>query len=368
MGLNPETPGVDQLNAHAVLLSKPEDGLLVLGFEDINRQIGGDHDFNDVLIAIQVTPFTAVERSQVVSLNSVADSDKDGVPDSLDAFPTDPSRASRRYYPSATTFGHLLYEDMWPRQGDYDLNDLVVGYRVTEELNAKDQVVGIKLFYDLMARGAYYPNGFALHLPGIPRDLIQTVDGQGNPTTTLRIGDGKAEPLLPESGQREAVFVLGNDVNALTQTGFSSGDCFYFNTVKTCPYMQPVRLTAEIQFAKPVVKSGSPPYDPFIFSTRHRGREIHLVDQAPTDLADPRLFGQADDRSDPSLGRYYRTQKNLIWALDIPEALDHPLERRDLVSVYPAFANWAESNGRQATDWFFWQRDESGVFLRPKNP
>ena len=56
MGLNPEKPGKDNLNAHTVLLSKPEDGLLVLAFEDMNRTSG---------------------------------SDKDGVPDYLDAFPKD---------------------------------------------------------------------------------------------------------------------------------------------------------------------------------------------------------------------------------------------------------------------------------------
>jgi len=42
-GLNPEKPtvAVPNLNAHTVLLSKPEDGLLVLGFEDMNRTAGG---------------------------------------------------------------------------------------------------------------------------------------------------------------------------------------------------------------------------------------------------------------------------------------------------------------------------------------
>jgi hypothetical protein len=37
MELNPEKPGTDNLNAHTVLLSKPKDGLLILGFEDMNR-------------------------------------------------------------------------------------------------------------------------------------------------------------------------------------------------------------------------------------------------------------------------------------------------------------------------------------------
>lgn len=367
MGLNPEKPGQDQLNAHTVLLSKPEDGLLVLGFEDLNREFGGDHDFNDVLIAIQVTPFTAVERSQVVALNNDADNDRDGVPDYLDAFPTDPLRASRRYYPSVTTFGYLMFEDSWPRQADYDLNDLVVAYRVTEELNAKEQVVGMKLFFDLVARGAAYSNGFAVHLPGIAASLIQAQDAAGNALTTLQVADQAPVPLVSEKGQTEAVFIIANDVNKLTPTGVTTGDCVFFNTSNACPYHEPVRLTADIRFTKPLARVGTPPYNPFLFATYNRGREIHLVDQVPTAKADPRWFGTYDDRSDPVAARFYRSAKNLVWAIDIPEAIDHPIERRDLVSVYPAFANWAESNGVKARDWFFWGHDESGVFRRPKN-
>jgi hypothetical protein len=95
--LNPEKPTASDpnLNAHTVLLSKPEAGLLVLGFEDLNRA-GGDHDFNDVLIAIQVTPFSAIDRTQVQALvkTVVLDSDGDSIPDTLDAFPSGPG-ASR---------------------------------------------------------------------------------------------------------------------------------------------------------------------------------------------------------------------------------------------------------------------------------
>ena len=257
-----------------------------------------------------------------------------------------------------------MYEDNWPNTGDYDLNDLVVGYRITEELNAKDQVVGLKLYYDLIARGAAYANGFALHLPGITADQIQTVDGSGAPTTSLQVGDKAPSPLRPESGQAEAVFILAHNVNTLTPTGATGGDCAFFNTSNACKYQQPVRLTAEIRFAKPLARAGVPPYNPFLFATYNRGREVHLIDQVPTAKADPRYFSTGDDRSDPQAAKYYRSSRNLPWAIDLPEAIDHPVERRDLVAVYPAFADWAESNGQKAVDWFFMQRDETGIFRK----
>lgn len=65
--LNPE-PAQNNLDAHAVLFVDREHELLVLGFEDLNRNnssnnnwsITSDDDFNDVIIAIKVTPFSAI--------------------------------------------------------------------------------------------------------------------------------------------------------------------------------------------------------------------------------------------------------------------------------------------------------------------
>jgi LruC domain-containing protein len=361
MELNRENPGKDNLNAHTVLLSKPEDGLLVLGFEDMNRESSSDDDFNDVLLAVQVTPFSAVERSGLSSFNTNIDSDKDGVPDYLDTFPDDPTKAARRYYPSATGQGSLVYEDTWPIKGDYDLNDLVVGYRVLEEVNAKGQVVDVKLFYDIIARGALNYNGFAVHLPGIASDRIATADEKGLPSTTIQIGDKEPTALASEDGQEEAVFILAGNVNNLTNTG-EKGDCAYFNTVSNCAYHDPVRITAEIHFKEPLDKVGIPPYNPYIFGTFNRGREIHLLNQPPTGKANPKLFGTADDASDPGAGSYYHTKDNLVWALDVPDLLEYPVEKRDLATVFEEFAIWAESNGRKASDWFYQMRDENGVY------
>ena len=149
--LNPEAPSAQDLNVHTVMLKDASDATdgyqrLVIGFEDINRETGGDHDFNDVVLAIHVTPRVAIQniatlQQLVASTDLDGDGDGDGVKGALDEFPADAARAFSRYYPGADSWGTLAFEDQWPQRGDYDMSDLVVRYRSREIMNSARQVV-----------------------------------------------------------------------------------------------------------------------------------------------------------------------------------------------------------------------------------
>jgi LruC domain-containing protein len=362
--LNPEKPTVadPKLNAHTVLLSKPENELLVLAFEDMNRTAGSDNDFNDVVIAIKVTPFSAVDRSQVQPLVKpvvpvVVDTDGDGIPDALDAFPLDPTRAARKFYPSATGFGSLAFEDLWPKKGDFDMNDLLVAYRTVEVLNAQNQVVDLKLMYEIRARGAGSDNGFGIHFPGVSRDAIDPA------ATTLSLNNQAPVPLPVEGGQTEAVFILSPNVTLLTNTG-QPFPCSMMNTVAKCGRTPAVPMELDIHFKQPLTQGqlGNTPFNPFIYRTTQRGLEIHLVDHPPTAKVNPKLFGTLDDTSNPAQGRYYRTAANEPWALDVPETWRYPTEWNNIAWAYPNFAIWAASGGTTATDWYVSKVVEPLVF------
>ncbi len=368
--LNPETPSNDgnsHLNAHTILLSKPESNLLILGFEDAFRHpsnkdkdkpLRSDDDFNDVLIAIKISPVSKVDLTQVEVLDpAVGDSDGDGIRDDIDAFPTDPERAGRRFYPSATGFGYLAFEDNWPSKGDFDMNDVVMAYRAIETLNARNEVTDLKLIYEIRARGGSSNSGFGIHLPGIPRERIKTAQ------TTLKVGQQAPVALPTETGQTDAVFILSPKVNDLTQTG-ERWPCAFFNTVNSCVRRAPVPLVAEIHFTQPLSAGqlGNAPYNPFIYRSHTRGREVHLVDHPPTARADLRLFGTGDDASNPAAGRYYRTANDLPWALDVPESWRYPAEWNDIADAYPSIAPWAVSGGQSATDWYLNAINEKLVF------
>jgi LruC domain-containing protein len=152
--------------------------------------------------------------------------------------------------------------------------------------------------------------------------------------------------LVPEAKQREAVVILAPSVNTLTKTGLT-GRCAFFNTFNECPRKPAVPVVATLRFDPPLAPNqlGAAPYNPFIYKNRYagagRGREIHLVDHPPTDLVDPKLFGTSADASEPSAGRYYRTNGGEPFALDIPETWRYPVEWSDLKLAYLNFATWA---------------------------
>ena len=361
---NPE-PVTNNLNAHTVLLSDPADSILALGFEDQNRNGASDHDFNDVIMVITVTPDTAIDRSSINALDVNIDTDGDGVPDALDVYPKDPERAFRKFYPSATGtgFGYLAFEDNWPRKGDYDMNDLVVAYRVIETQNAKKEVTDLTLTYRLVGRGAQYANGFGVHFPAIAASNIKATAVDAPEPTNITVGSNAPQLLTPEAGQTDAVFIITPNASLLTPS--AGAGCSFFNTLVGCPYNKPIEIIANIQLKSPQASVGTAPYNPFIYINGNRGMEVHLVDHPPTAKADLAQFGQFDDASQPAQGRYYRSVNNHPWALEVPEDWFYPREQKQISVAYPGFAGWVESGGVNNKDWYLTNINQNYIYKAP---
>ena len=132
---NPEAD--PELRKHLAVLWHEEEQRIVLGFEDLPRESAQcDHDFNDVVFVLESNPVTALDTDNIRNLPGRTDTDGDGVADNNDAFPNDPERAFRRYFPGRNSTVTLAYEDLFPVRGDYDFNDLVLSARFVETLDA----------------------------------------------------------------------------------------------------------------------------------------------------------------------------------------------------------------------------------------
>jgi len=341
-----------ELKAHTVLLYDEASQSVAIGMEDMLRtRSSADHDFNDIVFSLRANPPEAIDASRLNPVPEIVDSDGDGVLDAFDAYPKDPERAFNKQTPSGKSpaFYTLAFEDNWPRQGDYDMNDLVVHYRQSEILNAAGQIKDLVLEGQIMARGAELHNAFAIEWTGINPGAL----AQATLTTS-----GPSRQLQPESGQQYLVMNLVQDAS---KSAPGTAGCRFFNTQSHCPIQGASGFTLKMTFstAQDPLKVKM---NPFIYRKDQRGHEVHLPNHPPTSLADTRLFGQGDDASSPAQGRYYLTQNNLPWALHIPDTWHHPEEGKPISSAYLDFKPWAESAGKQQLDWYRGQRQNALIY------
>ncbi len=341
-GLNAETQA--SLKPHTVLFYDQVTHSAVLGMEDILRTNAScDHDFNDVLITVNSNPVEAITSSLLRPLPSPSDRDKDGVLDANDDYPDDPARAFNITYPSKDNWGTLAFEDMWPTQGDYDMNDLVMRYQITQVEDSQGRVKDLEMTMQIQARGASRTSGFGVELTNVVPSALDSA--------TMTINDKTAVAIPPETGQPYLTWIFFDNASyyAPTPTGYS-----FYNTEIYAPKQDGPVFKLKMTFKNPPARAtlGAAPYNPFIFSSVDRGIEVHLPDYPPTKLARVALFGTGDDTSKPSSKRYYKTAKNLPWALHIAENWHHPLEKTMITVAYPNFAPWAESAGKSNLNWY----------------
>lgn len=300
-------------------------------------------------IIVKTFPIKINDLGSVVSFsNSICtvDSDNDGVCDELDDFPTDSTTCCAQYTPSQLGSGSLAFEDLWPSNGDYDFNDLVVGYNYVQMRNTQDELVKIKATFQVKAVGASYHNGFGFQLALNP-DLIKKVTG-----AQLQQGIVSVDAKGLESGQSKATVIVFEDAyDVINHVGGA-----YINTDPIQPLSTGQKIEIIIELNQSV--SGSfQPENPFIFVNGDRSHEVHLADQPPTDLMNNNLFGQIDDHSNPNSDQYYKNDKNVPWAIDISHNFRYPREKKRIDDGYNYIVHWALSGGSAYSDWY---KDNSG--------
>lgn len=250
------------------------------------------------------------------------------------------------YYP-ALGFGTLGFEDLWPSKGDYDFNDLVIDYQFEIHSNIYNYVDNVVATFTIKAFGAGFENGFGFQLPSTINQNDITVTGYSLTDNLVTLnGNGT------EANQTVAtIIVYDNAYKQMEHPGFGTG----VNTDPSAPYVTPVTIVINITFANNTYTINDlniSNFNPFIFVNKYRAQEVHLPDYPPTDLVNMGLFGTADDDSDPSMNRYYKTENNLPWAINIYDTFDYPIEKQQIVSAYLKFAPWAISEGVDYSDWY----------------
>lgn len=327
--LNPES--TSSAREHVAFLYDNPTQRFLIGFEDINRdQISCDHDFNDCVVFATANPAENINKTNVLTTTpaSGSDNDNDGVLNSYDEYPNDANKAFNVSYPSASTFASVAFEDLWPSQGDYDMNDVVVNYQYKGVLNASNKMVEMSAKYKLRAAGGIFRNGFAVELP-INKSTISSISG----------GNG-----IETDATKAILKVFSNSTSIIQNYNTLSG--------QTNQSTDTITMSLSFSTAQSITLSS---FNPFIYvneTGKGRGHEIHLPDMAPTELATTATLGTFADNSNIATARFYKTKLNLPFALNIPESFAYPIEKNDIVTVHLKFAAWAQSGGTLFQDWY----------------
>lgn len=262
---------------------------------------------------------------------------------------------------SDSGWASAAFEDRWPAVGDYDFNDVVVRYKVSNYFK-EGMLQRLTLEGYLHAVGADYHNGFAIRLPGIAHDSFNTdltrfeIDGKTVSSSPLENRDG-----LSSSATTDAVVIPFADTKTTYQ---ASGVCKYFRTKSGCenvskPYFF-ISLSLDTEVSLLQTPTGH--LDPFIFAVagfRHgeyvsegseRQWEVHLKNRLPTMTGTEAFYQLAEDGSTADFT--FQTDKGMPWAILVNETWQHPLEGKPINLAYPDFRTFAEQGGNPLLLWF----------------
>jgi len=278
---------------------------------------------------------------------AIVDNDSDGVVEDLDYDDNDPDVAFVSYFPNETTWGTIAFEDLWPWKGDYDLNDLVMGFKVTYFINASNKVTKMKFDYNIKASGSSRDLSAAFQLDNVNASNISSITRQ----PLLGSVPFNVSANGTEIGVSLAVIPLFNKVKDIVTDEFGS----FLNTEEQSNHIVAPNESIEIRFIEPVELGNlsiARNVNFFIVANlkgaTSRIKEIHLSSFLPTSKADLSLF----------LGtQLYPTDKykfidGMMWGLMLPDKFDYPQEYKSIETTYLHFREWALSGDLLFKDWY----------------
>ena len=318
----------------SVNLSQVTAARLVVRFLETNGSLGDPEAFYDYSNGFEdvalVTPEDASYLDQLAA-------GRDEAPLVIETDASTTPSGSRIYYPSKDQFYVVAYEDQFPQRGDYDFNDLVVGFRVYFELDSSGRAVGGGGEGYLIARGGGFDHDWHLRLALPP-------GSSGNGALTLFGPD----QLYAASGYpRPFTFngALDLEVFSNTATLWTAGGYQFVNTlreqqdlVRGHRFSFAFRLDATLDGAS----MPAAPFDPYLY-VHNTGYEIHLPGMRAV-LADSRNTRDGHDSFNDAAG--------YPFGMVMPESWEVPVEFTDLGIAYPDFLAYVTGSASQGVSWY----------------
>ena len=232
----------------------------------------------------------------------------------------------------SSTNGVYAFEDLWPKAGDYDLNDALVNVKHEKEFNDKGKIIKETFYLTTYQNYVELTSGLAL-----------TLETKTNPQTIVMKKIAKGSTVV-----EDASFTKDGNVYYLTSNFKGELGTTY---ILELSYKNPLGSSADLASIKP-----------FIYrSEGDKNWEVHIPMEAPTAKMKTSYFGTADDCSDPSKGLYFVREGNYPFAFYLhgvninvfeETILKRENESKRIDEFFPGFLEWSTSNGTKNQNWY----------------
>lgn len=257
--------------------------------------------------------------------------------------------------PSAGNYQIVAYEDLYPKQGDYDFNDLVVAYSYSLGVNGDGKVEKMTGQAYILARGSSYTHDWTLsiNLPGAVLDspVCETwgYKSFAAGTTTSRAIEqdtngcsvSVSSGTLNWSAFKDSVKLFPASLaarRAAAQPFFT--DNYFVSEIE--PAVQEPKATFSVTFKTPLALSAFNNENPWMKVTR------------------------TDGYTPPPVTLTLRDSNNFPFAMKMPIDWQWPRERVPMNDAYPGFLNFVKSSGATNTEWHKTPNVEK-INVRPQN-
>lgn len=232
----------------------------------------------------------------------------------------------------SSTNGVYAFEDMWPKAGDYDLNDAMVNVKHEKEFNDKGKIIKETFYLTTYQNYVTLTSGLAL-----------TLDTKTTPQSIAMKKMAKGSTVAEETS-----FTKDGNVYYLTADFKGELGTTY---ILELSYKNALGSSADMASVKP-----------FLYrSEGDKNWEVHIPMEAPTAKMNISYFGTGDDCSDPSQGLYFVREGNYPFAFYLSGAnisvfentiLKRENESKRIDELFPGFLEWSISKGTKNQDWY----------------
>jgi len=265
----------------------------------------------------------------------ITDADGDKIPDNYDAYPNDATKATKVCFPISCAADDLItlaYEDLYPLQGDADLNDYVSWARSEEDLNTAGKIVKLRVHYQHVGKGTLLGHSFRLRLQvNTGATVVRKITGFTGTVT-------QTSATYTSTNLKNGIAVYNGENSTQTIQATNNANSITFKAGK--------KATLEIGFTAPVTRAevGDSPYDPYIV----------LINLAPLNLNFTETETHLPGKNGGLLG--ILSNASYPYSLIVPGIWHWQVEGLDIRNTnttgYLEYASWMNSGGVSYKNWY----------------